>query len=54
MLGPDRDPDAEREVGKFYNEKKAKEREKASGLPDWRLLAWRRWNYANQMRGILL
>ena len=28
MLALDRDPDADREVGKFYNEKKAKERER--------------------------
>lgn len=52
MLALDRDLDADREVGSFYNEKKKskREREKASSLPDWRLLGWRRWNYANQMR----
>lgn len=56
MLALARDPDADREVGYegFIMKKSKREREKASVLPDWRLLAWRRWNYANQIRGILL
>ena len=38
----------------IMKKKQRREREKASSLPDWRLLACRRWNYANQIRGILL
>ena len=52
MLALDRDPDADREVGSFIIKKKKKQKREreASSLPDWRSLAWRRWNYANQIR----